>query len=307
MLTIYKTLDGRMQRLDAVQDGCWVDLIHPTEEELRQVALSLDLDQDFLRAALDEEETSRVEREDGQTLITIDLPAAEETEPVIYSTFPLGILVTDKCIVTVCTRESSVLRVFEEGTVRQAQTQKRTSFIFHLLLQVAKRYLYYLRQIDRIYSQMEKKLSKSQRNKEIIQLFEVEKSLVYFNASLKADKGTLEKLLRGRIIPLYEEDQDLLEDVLIEVNQAIEMTGIYSSIISNMKNAFTSVSDNNLNVMMKFLAAVTILLELPNMVFGFYGMNVAGLPLAQWWWVPLVLSVVLVAVTALILKKTDLF
>ena len=307
MLSIHRTVGGRMTGLEDIEEGCWVNLTHPTEAELDRVSSALDIDQTFLRAALDEEETSRVDTDEGQTLIIIDLPSAEETEPVLYSTFPLGIIVTEKCIVTVCTRETSIIRSFQEGTIRQAQTQKKTSCIFYILLQVAKRYLFYLRQIDKIYNQMEKKLYKSQRNKELMQLLDVEKSLVYFNTSLKANEVTLEKLLRGRIVTLYDEDQDLLEDVLIEVRQAIETTNIYSSIVSSMMETFASVISNNLNVIMKVLTSITILLTIPNIVYGFYGMNVRGLPLDQFWWFPLVLSVVIVVIVGIILKIKDLF
>ncbi len=307
MLRIYKTIDGKTVPLDAPQAGCWVNLVSPTPAEIDWCADTLKLDKSFLRAALDEEEASRIDTEDGQTLVIIDLPFAEDTAPVLYSTFPLGILVSDQYIVTVSTRETPIIQAFEQGRVRPAQTQKRTSFLFHILLQSAKQYLQYLKQIDKVYIRMERQLYKSQRNKELIQLLDLEKSLVYFSTSLKADEVTLNKLLRGRVLTLYEEDQDLLEDVLIEVRQAIEMANIYSSIISGLMDAFASVISNNLNVIMKFLAAITILLEVPNIIFGFYGMNVLGLPLTQIWWFPLCLSLGLVAVTALILKWRDLF
>ena len=295
-----------MTRLDGIQDGCWVNLTYPSEDELTTVAATLNVDPAFLRAALDEEETSRIDTEEGQTLIIIDLPAVEKDDAVVYSTLPLGIIVTDKHIITVCLKESSILKDMQDGLVRGAETQKRTSFILHMLLQVAKRYLQYLKQIDKIYNYMERQLYKSQRNKELIQLLDLEKSLVYFNTSLKANEVTLEKILRGRIVTLYEEDHDLLEDVLIEVRQAIEMANIYSSIISGMMDAFASVISNNLNVIMKVLTSITILLTIPNIVFGFYGMNVAGLPLDQFWWVPLVITGAAMAVVARVPKKKDL-
>lgn len=311
MLSIYKTVAGQMKPLEKPEAGCWIDLASPTEEELQTVLDATHIDPTFLRAALDEEETSRVENEDGQTLLIIDVPAVEPATErvggVVYSTLPLGIVVTDSFIVTVGLKEFSALREFEAGLVKGASTQKRTSFIFHILLRVAKRYLQYLKQIDKIYNHMERQLYKSQRNKELIQLLDLEKSLVYFNTSLKANEVTLEKILRGRIIKLYEEDQDLLEDVLIEVHQAIEMANIYSSIISGMMDAFASVISNNLNVIMKVLTSITILLTIPNIIFGFYGMNVSGLPLEQFWWFPLVIAGVAIAVTAVILKKKDLF
>ena len=296
-----------MTKLDAVQDGCWVNLTYPSEDELNTVAVTLGVEPTFLRAALDEEETSRIDTEEGQTLIIIDAPSVEKDDAGVYSTLPLGIIVTEKHIITVCLKETSILKDFQDGLVRNADTQKRTQFILYMLLQVAKRFLQYLKQIDKIYNYMERQLYKSQRNKELIQLLDLEKSLVYFNTSLKANEVTLEKILRGRIITLYEEDHDLLEDVLIEVRQAIEMANIYSSIISGMMDAFASVISNNLNVIMKVLTSITILLTIPNIFFSFYGMNVANLPLDQFWWFPLVLSLGVIAVTGIILKKKDLF
>ena len=308
LLSIYKTIDGKMTRLDSVQDGCWVNLTYPSEDELNTVAVTLGVEPTFLRAALDEEETSRIDTEEGQTLIIIDVPSVEKDDAVVYSTLPLGIIVTQKHIITVCLKESTILKDFQDGLVRNAETQKRTSFILYMLLQVAKRFLQYLKQIDKIYSYMERQLYKSQRNKELIQLLDLEKSLVYFNTSLKANEVTLEKILRGRIITLYEEDHDLLEDVLIEVRQAIEMANIYSSIISGMMDAFASVISNNLNVIMKVLTSITVLLTVPNIIFGFYGMNItAGLPLDQFWWIPLILAIVILSIVAIILKRHDLF
>lgn len=307
MLTIHKTIAGKMQKLDAIEDGCWINLTYPSEDELNTVAATLAVEPTFLRAALDEEESSRIDTEDGQTLIIIDVPMVEKEDAVVYSTLPMGIITTEKHIITVSLKESPVVRDFQDGLVKFADTGKRTQFILYMLLQVAKRYLQYLKQIDKIYNYMERQLYKSQRNKELIQLLDLEKSLVYFSTSLKANEVTLEKILRGRIVTLYEEDHDLLEDVLIEVRQAIEMANIYSSIISGMMDAFASVISNNLNVIMKVLTSLTILLTLPNIVFGFYGMNVAGLPLDQFWWFPMVVAGIIIAVVAVILKKKDLF
>ena len=306
MLSIHKTINGQMTKLDKAEDGCWVNLTYPTEDEMSTVTALLGIDPGFLRAALDEEETSRIDVEDDQTLIIIDLPAVEQGDAVVYSTLPLGIIVAKKCIITVCLKETPVIRDFQDGLVKNAETQKKTSFILYLLLQVAKRFLQYLKQIDKIYSYMERQLYKSQRNKELIQLLDLEKSLVYFNTSLKANEVTLVKILRGRIITLYEEDHDLLEDVLIEVRQAIEMANIYSSIISGMMDAFASVISNNLNVTMKVLSSITILLAIPNIIFGFYGMNVSGLPLDQFFWFPLALTGGIILLAAIVLKRKDL-
>ena len=309
MISIHKTIDGKMTKLDSVEDGCWINMIYPSEDELKTVSVTLGVELPFLKAALDEEETSRIDSEDGQTLIIVDTPAMERDETgVVYSTLPMGIIVTDKHIVTVCLKETSVMRDLQDGLVKDVRTQQRTRFILNILLLVAKRYLQYLKQIDKTYNYMERQLYKSQRNKELIQLLDLEKSLVYFNTSLKANEVTLEKILRGRIVTLYEEDHDLLEDVLIEVRQAIEMAQIYSSIISGMMDAFASVISNNLNVIMKVLTSITILMTVPNIIFGYFGMNITGgLPLDQFWWVTLLMSAAIIIVLAIFLKKKDLF
>lgn len=307
LLSIYKTIDQKVVELDEIQEDCWIHLCKPTEEELTRVMDTLHIDSDLLRAALDEEESSRIDILDGQKLIIVDLPVVERGESVSYSTLPLGIIVCRKYIITVCLKESPVIRDFQRGAVQNIYTQQKTNFLFKLLLRVANHYLISLKQIDKIYNSMEQQLYRSQRNRELLQLLNLEKSLVYFNTSLKANEVTLKKILRGRTITLYEEDQDLLEDVLIEVHQAIEMTNIYSSILTVMMDAFASVINNNLNVTMKTLTIFTVMLTVPNIVFGFYGMNVAGLPLDQFWWFPLVITTVLVGIVGLVLRNRKLF
>ena len=312
MLRINKTVNGKLERFTDIESNCWINLIDPTEEELAQVLEALpEIEPDFLRAALDEEETSHVDVEEGQTLIIIDIPMEEDWENPnaldnSYFTLPMGILVTEENIITVCLKDTQILRDFEEGKIKNAKTSRRTNFIFQILLRMSARYLYCLKQIDKLSTAMQMRLYRSQRNRELIRLLDLEKSLVYFNTSLKADDVTLEKLLRGRVITLYEEDQDLLEDVLIEIRQAIEMANIYSSILSGMMDAYASVISNNLNVIMKVLTSITILLTVPTIIFSYYGMNVRGLPIPTAWF-PIVLALVIIAIVAVLLKKKDLF
>jgi magnesium transporter len=306
MITYHKTIDVKVQEIENIEKGCWVNLIAPDECEVDEVVEALNLEPGFIRAALDEEETSRIEVEEGQTLIIIDVPVAKkEGESVIYSTVPMAIILAQDAIVTVSLRETSVIKEFSSGAVKNVETAYKHRFILLLLLKVANRYLQYLRQIDRISTYVEHQLHKSMRNKELIQLLELEKSLVYFSTSLKADEVTLEKILRGRIIKLYEEDQDLLEDVLVEIKQAIEMSNIYSSILSGTMDAFASIISNNLNIVMKVLTSLTIIMAIPAMIFGFYGMNVQGLPYANSLF-PLLLSVGIALVSAFILHKRGL-
>ena len=121
---------------------------------------------------------------------------------------------------------------------------------------------------------IEREIHKSMKNKELVQLLELEKSLVYFSTALKANEVTLEKILRGRLLKLYDEDQDILEDVLIEIRQAIDMTSTYSGILSSTMDIFASIISNNLNIVMKSLTLITILMTIPNIITSFYGMNV---------------------------------
>lgn len=308
MVTFHQTINGKIERIDSLCDGCWINIINPEEDELNSIISTLNLEPSFIKAALDEEETSHIDTEDGQTLIIIDVPSAQkEKNTVIYSTIPLGIILTEKNIVTISLRETSVIRDFSEGIVKNVQTSLKTRFVFHILFRVANRFLQYLKQIDKLSNYIEKQLHVSMKNKELIQLLDLEKSLVYFSTSLKANETTLEKILRGRVIKLYDEDQDLLEDVLIEVKQAIEMSNIYSSILTGTMDAFASVISNNLNIVMKILTSITILMAIPTMISSFYGMNVPNIPFANVWYAPFAISIILVAAAAYLLVKKKMF
>ena len=252
MIAYYKTVNGRVRPREEFEEGCWVNVGNPDEREINSLIHQFSLEQDFIRAALDEEESSRIEAEDGNTLIILDAPVAErQKDEVSYYTLPLGILVTPSCVITVSLRENAILSEFAEGVVKGVQTNLKTQFVLRLMLRVAQRFLQFLKQIDKLSSSLEKQLRKSMKNKELINLLDVEKSLVYFSTSLKSDETTLEKLMRGKYIKLYEDDQDLLEDVLIEIKQSIEMSSIYLNILSGTMDAFASVISNNLNIVMK--------------------------------------------------------
>ncbi len=321
MLRIFKTEENRLTEIEAVEHGCWVSVTEPTHAEIDCLTDELGIDREFIRAALDEEETSRIEIEEYGTLVIVDLPLAEkQQEPktrrrgvkgeqsgtVMYTTAPLAFIVSGNYVVTIATKENSVINEIEGGLVRNLNTHLRTRFVLQVLYRIATRYLQFLKQIDRISLTMQKMLHKSMKNKELFQLLELEKSLVYFSTSLKSNEVTLNKILRGRVLKLYEEDQDLLEDVLIEVGQAIEMCNIYSSILSGTMDAFASIISNNLNIVMKVLTSITILMAIPTMVSGFYGMNVEGLPFPVFWF-PVAVSIVLVGIVAAWLAKKDMF
>lgn len=306
MLSIFQTVGSKLTKIDTLSPNTWVDLVSPSEEELTSVSETLGIDPSMLRAALDEEEASRIENDEGQTLILTDIPMCEKQENgFVFSTLPLGIIVTDKNIVTVCIKENAIISDFQDGTVKNVQTAFKTQLVLNILLRSASRYLYYLRQIDKISVHIERQLYKSLKNKELILLLGLEKSLVYFSTSLKSANTTVQKLQRGRVLKMYEEDQDLLEDVIIEYHQAIEMCDIYSNILTGTMDAFASVISNNLNIIMKVLTSLTILLTIPTITFSYFGMNVKGLPFPNWWF-PIALAGGITALVYIILKRRKL-
>ncbi len=306
MIKYFKTVNNAVTEVDKAENGCWISVIAPSEEEIKTVIEDFGLDAGFVRSALDEEESSRIENEENQTLIIVDYAVAETDaqNAILYSTIPMGIILTSTNVVTVSLKENIILSEMSSGVIKNVQTHLKTRFVLMILLRIATKFLQYLKQIDKITYFMEKELHKSMKNKELIQLLDLEKSLVYFSTSLKANEVTLEKILRGRVIKLYEEDQDLLEDVLIEIKQAIEMAGIYSSILSGMMDAFASVISNNLNIVMKRLTIITILMAIPTIVFSYYGMNVNKLPIPTAWF-PIIFSVIITGIIALLLLKKE--
>ncbi len=274
MLNIYKTIDGKVKELDNIAEGSWVHLCDPEEPEIERVVSELGIDPDYVRAALDEEESPRVENENGNTLIVVDIPTVEsEGRTFVYSTIPVAIIHCESVLVTVCLKESSLIETFIDGRVKGFSTAKKTRFILQLLYRNALRFLQYLKQIDKASLQVETELHKSMQNRELIQMLKLEKSLVYFSTSLTSNERVLKRLLRLDFINRYPDDTDLLEDVLIENEQAISMCNIYRDILSGTMDAFASVISNNLNVVMKLLASVTIVISIPTIVASFFGMN----------------------------------
>lgn len=277
MFKIYKSNEyGILRETTEMVNGCWVNLIAPTEEEISHVANKLNIPIEFLKDPLDEEERSRIEKDDDNVLIIVNIPSVykDENDIPIYDTIPLGIIITNNHFVTVCLKDNPIFHVFSQNKVKKFFTYKKTRFAFQILYLMATSFLKYLKQISKKTDAIEKELHQSMKNKELFSLLNLEKSLVYFTTSLKSNKIVLEKMLRLNYLKMYEEDKELLEDVIIENQQAIEMAETHSSILSGMMDAFASVISNNLNMVMKFLTSITIILALPTIVASFFGMNV---------------------------------
>lgn len=273
MLNIYLSPnDDKLIQIDNFEKGAWINLINPTEEEINTIVKNTGILLDFIRYPLDEEERPHIEFEDNQLLVVISVPIIQNAE-VMYDTIPLGIIHSENYLVTICLHDLNLIQDFYQKKIKGLATYKKTRFLLQILYKNSLLYLNYLRQIDKKSTEIELELHKSVRNKELIALLNQEKALVYFTTSLRSNEIVLEKLLRGKFVKMYEEDEDLLEDVIIENKQAIEMADIYSNILSGTMDAFASLISNNLNIVMKFLAIVTIILALPTMVASFFGMN----------------------------------
>ena len=278
MKRIYLTVDNHLTEINTLEKGCWVHLHNPTREEIDGLNARFHLDPSYLQAALDEEESARIERDGDQTLIIVDIPYIDSEETsVAYTTIPMGIIMVDDVIITVSTRESTVITDFTEERIRGFWTFKRTRFLLQILQRTASRYLTYLKQIDKSSQFVQKRLEKDMRNQELLQMMKLEKSLVFFSTSLKGNEMVMERMLRTEMLRKYPEDSELLEDVIIENKQAMEMCSIYRNIISSTMDAFASIISNNLNIVMKILTSLTVVLSIPTLFASLWGMNV-GVP-----------------------------
>lgn len=280
MLKIYNTdiETNKIEEIKEFEKGSWISLISPSELEIKKVCESLNIQEDFIRDALDFEEKARIDKEedDGTILFVVDVPIVEKNEEnEVYTTMPLGmIVVRDDFFITVSLRKNRIIEDFEKRKIKDFQTYKKSKLIFQILYLNSSYYLSYLKQINKETEIAEYILKNSMKNKELLKLLSLEKSLVYFTTSLKSNELVMEKTMRGKIIKLYEDDEEILEDAITENKQAIEMSKIYSDILNGTMDAYASIISNNLNGVMKFLTSITIVLAVPTMISSFWGMNV---------------------------------
>jgi len=281
MVEIFKTEGTSQKVLSEYERDCWINVSSPSEDEIKVLSQDLSIPIEFFMGALDVDERPRIEVEEKNLLLLIRTPHFDDSSEIQFSTMPLGIIFTDNLMVTICSNKNDVIQAFVNGRIRGWSTAKRSQFLLRIFSRTALVYLDYLKQINKQTLIFEDKLQKSMKNEELIELLNLEKSLVYFTTSLRANEIVMERLQRTEMVKMYPDDVDLLEDAITENRQAIEMANIYSNILSGMMDAFASVISNNLNVVMKFLTSVTILLTLPVIIASIYGMNIK-LPLQGW-------------------------
>lgn len=308
MITIYRTDDRIIRKIDKFEPGSWVNLTSPTLEECADISEQFGMDIEDVRAALDDEESSRISIEDDYTLILVDIPLAEtRNNRHTYTTIPLGILLTEDVVVTVCAEETAVLRTFVEQRVREFSTKKQMRFTYQVLYNTAMVYQSLLRSIDRKRKEIEERIDQNTEDVDLVDLHELESNLVYFATSLRANGVVLDRLSRYGRLRKYSEDLELLEDVVIENKQAIEMTQIYRDIINGTRELMSTVINNRLNNAMKYLAAITIVMSIPTIISGMWGMNVSSewMPLSDtpYGFGILSLATVIICVVAMIILK----
>jgi magnesium transporter len=307
MITILKSDQNGLSRIEAPEPGCWINVVAPTADEIAELRV-MGIPADYLAYPLDPDERARSEREDGDLLIILRIPHFQgEGSDIPYATIPLGIILTPDYLVTVVRVENDLMEELSSGRVRGFETSKRVRFVLRVLLQTSTRYLSHLRQMTRRIDTLEDELQESTRNREVLELLKYQKSLTFFTTALRSNELMMERLQRSQWFATYPDDEDLLEDVITENRQAIDMTNITSNILSSMMDAFASIISNNLNSVMKLLASITIVLSLPTMVASFYGMNVI-LPLEGHPWAFLAIlgiSLVISSVSAFLFWKRD--
>lgn len=306
MLCVYKTNHDtkKTEEIKDIEPDSWIDLITPSDEEITKVVEATGIDSDLLTKMRDDDELPRVEVSHNARLIVIDVPATNDDAD--YITYPVGIIVTDNnYVVTISPRKTHILRNFRKNLVKDFRTAKKTRFLFQIVAAAAAEYLRVLDNIYREIEDREDKLQKATKNEDLVDLLMTEKTLVYFTTSLKENNLVLERISKGTVLPLYEGDSDMLEDAIIENNQAIDMAGIYREILTSMAETYATIVSNNQNEIMKFLAGITIVLSIPTMISSFLGMNVqfgaiGTNPAAAT--IILILSFVVSIATAIILK-----
>ncbi len=314
MLKIYKTtqVEKKLKKAKKISADSWIDMVSPTQEEIEKVLEMTNIDEDLIIKMLDDEERPRIEVTDNATLVVIDTPYLESNDKdhFVYNTSPLGIIITDNnYVITVSPSGTKVLSNFKKNKVKDFRTAKKTRFLIQILIETATEYIRVLNKVNKRIEIKEQVLSKSTSNKDLIDMLDIEKTLVYFLTSLKANDLVLEKLSKGKILPLFEGDSDLLDDAIVEIKQAIEQSEIQRNILESITDTYATIVSNNMNEVMKFLAGVTIVISIPTMISSFLGMNV---PFGDVGENPLsaiiifIVSIIISVIIAIILKKKNL-
>ena len=257
--------------------GCWISLTKPTKKEIDFVIEKTGISSEFIKAALDENERPRFDVE-KDVLIIFRVPSdVGNSSGRELETLPIGIIITEDYIITASVMETDILKDFYENKVKDFYTTKMTRFLIQILSRANYYFVRYLEKIEDEIDRTEDSLMESMKNEDLIRLFKIQKTLIYFNRAQLTNGIVLDNILKGKVVKLYKEDKDVLDDIIIENKQSLEMTTTYYNILTNTIAAYSSLVSNNLNVVMKLLTSLTIILSIPTIIGSIYGMNI-GLP-----------------------------
>lgn len=312
MTKIYKEVNGRLVHDEITQideslkigQKTWVEMSDPTQESLEIISKKTGIPLHFLLSALDEEESARIDNEDGSVLIVLDVPCLSSPGSDVFITQPFIIAYNENYYVTINRFSETLLpNLFKNRQKLTIEPQKAVRLSLNIIYQMSKEFIFYLRKIDAHAKDIEIRLHSSMKNKELFELLDINKTLVYFSTSLSANKSVLMKLLKSAAYVKYDSDFDLMEDTEVEINQAIEMCSIYREIQAGMMDAFGTIISNNLNIVMKTLAVITIVISVPTLVASIYGMNV-NLPMQQepyGFYVVMAIAILLAVISGIVL------
>lgn len=307
LITTYINSDeGTIIKSEKYQLNNWVNLVMPSREEMEEVAEAFDFPIEFLEDSLDPEEGARIEYDEdsNSTLVITNFPVVDKNirQTESYITIPIGIILSKGYIITICSREHDLFNKIINLTF---DLRMKSRFLLEVMLTVATKYNNTLKKLNRERIKIEGNLRHSLTNKQLYELMEIEKSLVYFLTSLTANGDTIKKIFRSRSLKLYEEDKELLEDLMIENTQALNTTELYTRILESITGSYSSLIGNEMNNIMRILTLFTVFLTIPTLVFSFFGMNV-DLPKLTWYGTVSV-ALILMFVTFVILYKRKMF
>jgi len=280
MIRYYQKLQHQLQEIETPQDGCWINIYPPFhQQQIEQLANSLNIFQDFFTDSLDTDEKSRFDIDDSNKLIVIKTPIVNtnaESDSAVYITIPIGIILHPKHIITISPYKNPVIDSFINNSIKRLDPRDQTIFILTLFSRCVFYFLYYLKAINTKRNEIEKEVLKSEFNKELTQLLDIQKSLVYFSTSLRSNELLLLKMQRTNFIMTdnSEDTKDIMDDVIIDTSQALEMSNIYTVIMNSSAETYSSIISNNQNALMKRLTSITIILMIPTLVASLWGMNV---------------------------------
>ncbi|MEO6833376.1 MAG: magnesium transporter CorA family protein [Chitinophagaceae bacterium] len=278
MIQFYKNLNRKTEQIDVAENANWINVSPPFQtQEIDELGTRLNIPHDFLTDTLDIEERARYDLFDDTRLLILKTPVENKSlneSDAFYITIPIAIIITERSqVVTVNSFENDAIRAFL-ATFALRHPERPNMMVLKIFEKVVVDFMDVLKEINTRRNLFERKLYDSNRNEELLALMRVQKSLVYLLTALRSDELLLMKLDRTNFLNCDEEEKEFLEDLIVEFSQALEMATTYTNILSSSLDAFASIINNNMNIVIKRLTAITIILSVPALVAGFFGMNV---------------------------------